>query len=198
MLTHPPIRPAPAVRGYALLEVLIAIVILAVGLLGLAKLQASTRQLEMEAYQRAQAVVLLQDMVARMTANRKSVSCYAITTNNAAGAPSLGTGGVAPLACATGQGTALQQARAVADLADWHALLLGSAEQEGGDNVGAMIGARGCVSYVDASEHYLVTVAWQGLVKTGVPAGLNCGLGQYGDEEMRRAVSAVVLVPNLD
>ncbi|HEY0563491.1 MAG TPA: prepilin-type N-terminal cleavage/methylation domain-containing protein, partial [Methylophilus sp.] len=49
-------------QGSTLLEVLITIVILAIGLLGLAGLQSRLHVSEMESYQRAQALVLLNDM----------------------------------------------------------------------------------------------------------------------------------------
>lgn len=195
MLNAPSPRTPTGTGGFALLEVLVSIVILAIGLLGVAKLQISTRQLETESYQRAQAVVLLQDMVARITANAKSSSCYAITGD--AGAPYLGTGGDMPNSCATGAGTIEQQNRAVADLQQWGQMLTGVAEQIGNDNVGAMIGARGCVQYDAANNLYVVTVAWQGLFATSAPAGLTCGIGTYGDDNQRRAVSAVVHVPDL-
>lgn len=188
-----------ASRGYVLLEVLISIIILAIGLLGVAKLQASTRQMEMESYQRAQAVVLLQDMVARISANRSSASCYAIS-DPAAGAPYLGTGQAAPGNCASGAGKASQQAVAVADMTAWHDLLLGSSEQDSNTNanIGAMIGARGCISYDAAADLYVVTVTWQGIVESAPPPGLNCAINTYGNETQRRAVSAVVRIADLN
>ena len=56
--------------GFTMIEVLITFVILLVGLLGLIGLQARSQQAELESYQRGQALVLLQDMVDRMNANR--------------------------------------------------------------------------------------------------------------------------------
>jgi len=181
--------------GFVLLEVLVSMIILAIGLLGVAKLQASTRQLETEAYQRAQAVVLLQDMVSRLTANRKSASCYAVTDNS--GSPYFGDGGGAPTSCATGAGTIVQQDRSVNDMQEWNTLLRGAAEQIGGQNAGAMVGARGCVQFDPANNVYVVTVTWQGMFTTSVPGGLTCAAGTYGDDAQRRAVSAVVRVPDL-
>ena len=49
-------------RGVTLVEVLVTVVILAFGLLGIAAFQAKAQVGSIEAYQRAQAVVLLQDM----------------------------------------------------------------------------------------------------------------------------------------
>ena len=67
-------------------------VILLVGLLGLAALMTSSQKAESESYQRAQALLLLQDMVERINANRAVAACYAITTDPSAGTPYLGVG----------------------------------------------------------------------------------------------------------
>lgn len=184
-------------RGFTLIEALIALVVLAVGLLGMAKLQAGSRQYQMESYQRAQAMVLLQDMVDRLSANRAAAACYAITTDTVNGTPWLGTGYSSTPVCNTG--LAQQQARAVSDLQEWHQALTGASESidDGGStiNVGAMINARGCIT--DATNNtYVVTVAWQGLMKTAAPTA-TCGLNQYGSEEERRAVSVTVRFGNL-
>ena len=52
--------------GVAMMESLIAMVVLLVGLLGIVGLQAKTQTSHFEAYQRAQALLLLDDMVARL------------------------------------------------------------------------------------------------------------------------------------
>ena len=181
-------------RGVMLLEVMIAIVILAVGLLGLAKLQASTRQLEMESYQRAQAAILLQDIVNRFSANPASAACYAIT-DPASGAPYFGYGASAPAHCAIG--TIAQQTTALNDLTQWHALLNGASETtDDGVQAGAMVGARGCIAYDAAADVYVLSVVWQGLLESSAPPGLNCGIELYGSETQRRAVSTIVRVFN--
>ena len=53
----------PKHSGFSMLEVLVSIVIVAVGLLGMAGLSARSTTAEYEAYQRAQALILLSDMV---------------------------------------------------------------------------------------------------------------------------------------
>ena len=59
-----------------MLEVLVTIVILAFGMLGLAGLQSKIFIAEMESYQRAQAVVLMNSMVERINANRNAAATY--------------------------------------------------------------------------------------------------------------------------
>ena len=72
-----------------MLEVLITIIIVSLGLLGLAGLQARVQVAELEAYQRTQAIVLLQEMVDRINANRRNSMNYVTATpagtGNAAG-----------------------------------------------------------------------------------------------------------------
>lgn len=56
--------------GFTLLEVLVAIIVLAVGLLGLASLQATGLRFNQVAHQRTQATNMAYDMVDRMRNNR--------------------------------------------------------------------------------------------------------------------------------
>lgn len=57
-------------RGATLIEVLIAILILSIGLLGLAGLQVTSVQSNYSAYYRSQATLLAYDLADRMRANR--------------------------------------------------------------------------------------------------------------------------------
>ncbi len=192
-----PHNAGPGQHGMSLIEVLVSMLILLIALLGLAGLQVAAQQSELESYQRAQALILVQDMVGRIDANRKAALCYAVTTDVAGGAPYFGTNStIGTPTCAAG--TAEQKAIAVWDMQNWHELLLGAAEvTAAGTATGAMIGARGCVSYDAGTDLYTVAVAWQGLTKTFAPVGQNCGKGQYGDETQRRVVSFSVRLANL-
>lgn len=60
-------------RGFSLLEVLVAVLVLAVGLLGLAALQTQALRFNNAAYARSQAVQLSYDMADRMRANLPAV-----------------------------------------------------------------------------------------------------------------------------
>ncbi len=181
--------------GSSLIEVLVTLVILMLGLLGLVGLMLQSQRSQQESYQRVQALVLLDDMVNRISANRKAAACYVITTN-ANGSPYLGNDSTLAPSCTTG--TADQQLRAVQDLTEWNDLLLGSTEKSGASNVGGMIGARGCVELVSAGV-YRISVAWQGNSETFAPtADVACATGKYGaSEAQRRAVSVNVQIANL-
>lgn len=170
-------------RGSALIEVLVAAVLAAFGLLGFAALQARSVGAELESLQRSQALILLEDMAARMNTNRGAAEDYLV-------AGLIGEGAVQNCGVATG---------AARDLCEWGNLLRGTAEQRGSAQVGAMIGARGCISRAPGTTHlFLVSLAWQGVVPSGGSAS-TCGQGQaaFSDENLRRAVSVPVCMARL-
>jgi type IV pilus assembly protein PilV len=181
------IRPLPrAQSGTSMIEVLVAIVIVVVGLLGLAGLQSRATLAEMESFQRAQALVLLQDMVDRINSNRKEALAYvtADPVNNA-----YGTG--------RAEGSCSSLSGAARDTCEWSNLLLGAAESQNSASVGAMIGARGCVVALSTTmpRRLQVSVVWQGLNPTVSPTSTDCGQNKYGTGDLaRRAVSAQVMI----
>lgn len=192
--------------GFGMLEVLVTLVILMVGLLGLAGVMVQSQRAEMESYQRIQALILLQDISGRINANRRVSSCYAYTGSD--GTPYLGVGATTAPACAAG--TAAQNIQALQDMMDWSSQLEGAAEISGGNKIGAMTGARGCIYYTAGSEVtdkngvtipgsgiYTIAVAWQGLSST-VTATPNCAQGLYGaDDANRRVVSLTMRMASL-
>lgn len=176
--------------GASLIEIMVSLIILLVGLLGLIGMMVQSQRAQQESYQRVQGLLLVQDMAARINANRAAADCYIA-------AAAVGTGSAALTATpgCTIPATDVRQQRAQNDLNDWRNLLLGSAEISAGNNVGAILGARGCITKDAVTGIFQVAVAWQGLQAAGAPpAGIVCGQGQYGgDEGLRRAVSVTVL-----
>lgn len=181
-----------------MMEVLVSLLIILLGLMGLAGLLARMQQAEFESYQRAQALVLLQDAVERINLHRTTASCFRIT-DAATGTPFLGVGSAGAPACSAS--TANDNTQTDLALAEWNSLLQGSAETKDGVAAGAMAGARGCVSYDATTELldpggaalsntgiYTIAVAWQGTNDTFAPI-INCGNGLYGAETRRRVVS---------
>ena len=77
MLKMPALGVLPSrhrrVSGFSLVEVLVAVLILAIGLLGLAGLQMAGLRYSGDAGLRSQAVLLAQDIIERMIANRPGV-----------------------------------------------------------------------------------------------------------------------------
>ncbi|MCG8325881.1 MAG: type IV pilus modification protein PilV [Thiotrichales bacterium] len=74
--------------GFSLMEVLIALLVLSVGLLGLAALQAVSLKANHSAYQRTQATFLAYDIMDRMRANRNQAIAESYDRNVGATAPS--------------------------------------------------------------------------------------------------------------
>ena len=186
--------------GFSLLEILVTLVILLLGLLGLVGLQARATTASMEAYQRAQAMILVNQMVDIIRLNRRVGSCFAFT-NDTTGTPFIGatgTGYGVPPACVSS--TAAENQSVLDTTTTWDATLKGAAESLGGGSVGAMLGARGCISYLAGSELvgsggpltgtgvYTVSVAWQGLVDSVTPPD-SCAKNLYGNETLRRTAS---------
>jgi len=176
--------------GTSLVEVLVTIVITSIGLLGLAGLQSRLQISEVESYQRAQALLLLEDMASKITTNRAAANTYAT------GTAALGVG----MTCTATDATST---RAQVDSSEWCVALQGASEVRGANNVGAMLGARGCVQLLPNND-YLLTVTWQGTAPlTAPPASVNCGQGAYDDgaictaDRCRRAVTTVLRVASL-
>lgn len=178
--------PISTQHGATMIEVLVTMIILVFGLLGLAGLQARLQVSEMESYQRAQALILLEDMANRITTNRSAAASYVT------GSP-LGAGMTCPTDTSTVQKV---------DAKEWCEALQGAAETSGTSKVGAMIGARGCVESTIANE-YLVTVAWQGLASISAPPdSVTCGQNAYDggactNDRCRRAITTVVRIGTL-
>ena len=58
------------VRGFSLIEVMVTVLLLCLGLLGVFGLQSRTTRLELEAYQRSQALTLAREMESTIRASR--------------------------------------------------------------------------------------------------------------------------------
>jgi type IV pilus assembly protein PilV len=142
-------------RGFTLIEILVAMVVLAIGLLGLAGLQANGLRNSQTAYFRSQAARLAYDMADRMRANTADAgaldtSVYITTTpTDAAAQNCITTGGCSPTEMAE------------QDLFEWNSNL-----------AAALPGGQGSIA-VTGSE-YAVTVRWDdnrdGTVSANNPA----------------------------
>lgn len=168
-----------------------ALIVVAFGLLGLAALHMRMQLSDVEAYQRAQALILIDDMLNRMAANRNNAAAYV-------------TGGATPVGYGTICSTDTSSV-ANTDLGEWCTALQGATEKFSGNNSGAMIGARGCVESINVNQ-YLITIAWQGATAIGAPpAAVDCGANLYDTaspactaDRCRRIVTTVLNVATLD
>jgi len=144
-------------RGFNLLEVLIALIVLSVGLLGLAALQNMGLRLGNESYQRTQATMLIYEMIDRMRANAAGVQAgdYALSTTNTA--PALSQD------CTLGGVTCSAADMATYDMNQWISIITGT---NNGTNVvqsparPALPGAKASIVSAGGSL-YDISVQWK-------------------------------------
>lgn len=139
-------------KGFTLIEVMIAMIILAVGLLGMASLTVRSQQSNESAYARSQASLLAYDIIERMRANKIAFS--ALETRKVSFATQSNAYAFASLpACTTpATGTpATPAAQATQDLAEWCTALRNSVP---GVNAGQTLITR-------TGTTYRVQIAWQ-------------------------------------
>lgn len=195
----PPIRRE---SGMLMIEVLITILIVTIGLLGIAAMFVRSQVTNDEAYQRYQALDVAHQLSEQLSTNRTEAN------NGATSAYVTGLTGALPgdsgFTRASACTTCLPDQMAALDLTAFHDSLIGAQKIQGGSNVSALIGARGCVEFLgtvgslDDPPRYRISVVWQGRqASAAVPAGgTQCGgLTLYGaDGLLRRVVSLEVQV----
>ena len=157
---------APRTDGFSLVEVLVAMVILTIGLLGLAGLQARSHTAEAEAFSRAQALILVQDLAERIATNRVEAKKGAASAYNTAVVQGVGH---ADVNCAALPSTTSVEV-AAKDLCEWDLALKGATQTVSGSKVASLTGARGCIVFQSAPiAQFVVTVAWAGRDSFGAP-----------------------------
>ena len=134
--------------GFTLIEVLVTLLIIAIGLLGLGALQVNTMNDQFEANQRAYATWLVDDMASRIRSNNADAVAGAY----------FGTTNVTDCRAAN-------NSTVVRDLCLWNALLNGDhAKTAAGMSVGSALDAVGCIEAGGSIANgtvIRVTVAWQ-------------------------------------
>ena len=162
-----------AFQGFSLIEVLVAVIVVSVGLLGVAKLHAISKRTNLEAVQLTHAAVLAQDLLERMRSNPLSLAVY---TSDGAGRTITG----APAAPGTNCGAVVCTDVQVAayDLAVWWQTVSGAAEQSGGNSVGGLVAPTACITGASGgSGRYRVALAWRSTMPLSNPAIDACGQG---------------------
>jgi type IV pilus assembly protein PilV len=177
--SHLGILPQRA-TGFTLLEVLIALVIVAIGLLGVANLQLTSKRVNYEALQRTTGTMLVQDILERMRSNAGQLAVF---TNNGAGRTLTGVtmGAVNCSAAACAPATL-----ALYDLYEWEQALIGVTEASGGVNRGGLVLPTACITIPAGAPagSVDVAIAWRGLTDLSNPGISNCGAGSglYDDD----------------
>jgi type IV pilus assembly protein PilV len=179
------------IAGFSLMEVLVAVFVLAVGVVSVAGLQVTAKRANFEAIQRSTATQLATEMIERMRANSTQLMTY---NANGGGMSLTGTTLTAPPDCEAAACTPQQLANY--DMSEFERALLGVAEQNGANNVGGLTLPIACITGPAplagpsaAPGNYTVTIAWRGLSRLTSPAAVsNCGfdpgvITQYDDPD---------------
>lgn len=158
--------------GFGLIEVLIALLILATGMTGLMMTQLAGKKAAHEAAQRSIATVLVRDIVERIQANPGSIADYVITNAGDESKP-------LPLPAMHCERAACSPTQLAAfDLWQWESLLLGASEKLGERNVGGLVLPRACISHAGGAVS--VAISWLGMSAAREPGSSNCGSGVIG------------------
>ncbi len=158
-------------QGFTLVEVLIALFILAVGILGIIGLMLFAKQNNYDAIQRTTAAMLATDIAERMRVNPQALPSYRvqvepIPANTAAPTPSCNAApGCAPAAIAA------------RDLALWYSQIAGAAETAGGNNTGGLLAPSACITNTGTPNQYRIAIAWRGRTALSNPILDPCGSG---------------------
>lgn len=150
---------AHCIAGFTLIEVMVALIVLSIGLLGIAKMSLTSVQSNNSAYMRSQASVLIQEIIDNMHANRSQATSYAITYGQAA---AMGTDCSKVTNCATTDLTAY-------DLAIWKTRLAAALPSGNGQIALATVTANGQLETTAT-----VSVQWDDSVvqsAVGTPTG---------------------------
>ncbi len=136
-------------KGTTLLEVLVSVLVLSIGLLGVAGLQTYGLRYNQSAYLRSQATILAYDMVDRMRSNPNGVSAGYYNTVTTTNLPTD------PNCISTG---CTNQQLANHDILEWGNYFIGTQP--------VLPSATGTVSRV--GNIFTVSVSWTELAKTGL------------------------------
>lgn len=173
--------------GVGLVEVLIAVLVFALGILGMASMQVNAKRVSYDALQRSLATALTRDIIERMRSNPSDTSLAVFGAVNNLGGGTI-TSEPSPN-CKTATCTPAQLA--AHDIWEWEQALDGASETVGGTQAGGLVSPKACITY--AAGVVTVAIAWKGYDGQVNPTGSTCGqgLGLYGTSEKDRQLVVV-------
>lgn len=160
-------------RGTGLVEVLVTVVVLSIGLLGIATLQVQSKRSNFEAIQRTTATMLAHAMIERMRANPSSLGTY-LTQGAEVGGESI-TSEPSPNCSGDNVCSPLQLAQH--DVWEWEQAIDGASETAGSSNTGGLVSPTACLTGPGGggSGAYTVSIAWRGQNLVANPSSSTCG-----------------------
>jgi len=159
-------------RGISLIEVLVSVVIIAVGLLGIATLQLMSKRSNFEAVERTLATQLANDIIERMRSDSKELDTYAGTATSPV--PALTGDSAPPAKNCTRANPCDPEELATFDLYEWDQAIAGAAETAAGAKTGGLALPTACLTTTvaaggDKSGQYTVTIVWRGPTELSDP-----------------------------
>jgi type IV pilus assembly protein PilV len=190
MLMQSSLQPSPnkGQRGFSILEVVVTLLVVSIGLFGVARLQALSKSANYEAMQRTSAALLAHDFLERVRANPTALDSYVPAAN--LGQSSLGAAPALDCANATAPCTPAQLA--ARDLWAWEQLLDGAQEIRGGASTGGVALPATCFTGPagGGAGMYTLAIAWRGVTALTNPTINDCGAasGDYGANNASRRI----------
>lgn len=196
-------RPTSLQRGVSMLEVLIAILVLAIGVLAIIGLQLVSKAGNLDGAQHSVAAQASYDLLERMRANsnQSSLQQYISLTAGGLGSGSQGSTAPTPACSANASCTPLQLVRY--DLWQWEQQIESGSEQVGtgstASKTGGLISPRACITGPadGSSGAYTVVVVWRGSMPLPNNTAVTCGDGDaaYGAAgEYRRSITIAAYI----
>jgi type IV pilus assembly protein PilV len=176
----------PQQSGFSLIEVMVSMLVISLGVLGMAGMQITAKRAGFEAVQRTSATSLATDLIERMRSNPEALSSY-VTTG-------IGGGSIVsePTPDCSDDGTngCSFTELATHDLWEWEQAVDGASETREieGDTVavGGLFDPTACIA-VDGGS-VTISVVWEGYQGLSNPSSNACGagLGKYGTDDAKR------------
>jgi type IV pilus assembly protein PilV len=181
-------------RGFSLVEVMVALFVLSIAMLGIAGLQITSKRANFEAVQRTTATLLAQEFLERIRSNDDQLTIYTSAgvgrTIQLAGSDGITVTDCATVACDTAT-------LAMYDLYELSQALSGVSETAGGTATGGLTEPTVCITGPAVTPGFVtVALAWRGLTRLSNPTLNACGAGsgRYddgGDADVHRRVLLV-------
>ncbi|TAA41867.1 type IV pilus modification protein PilV [Corallincola spongiicola] len=164
--------------GFSLIELMVAVIIVSIGVLGVVAMQGASIGSALDASQRSTAAALSAQIVESMRANATQLNSYnnAVVGNGSYLSPSSDCGAV---------GATCSPAEMVSwDLSVWERAVMGKDTASGGESAGGLVDGKGCI-LVDSGT-VTVILAWRGGVETSDAADSSKFTSCGTDNDYRR------------
>lgn len=172
MHAHRSRAPLTRASGFSLIEILVTVVIMAVGMLAMAAVQVMSKRANLESAQRTTATTLASDILERMRINASQLDNYTASLPVGGGVRSVPT-----KVCSTSGNNCTAFELYEFDMYTWEQALMGAGEVNAdGDKVGGLVNPTACilttvpVGTTDRSGEYLIAIAWRGSTALSNPA----------------------------